>query len=103
MEDVEHFVLRCPAYAHHRRRLLKLAATDAAIAGIPAAGPARHLDAKRLAVALGKRVGCPAAEDKIDQVAKRYLRKAWNACGRLTREINTVLGTNNDVFTSPAR
>ena len=58
---------------------------------------------KCLPIILGKRIGVPRLENRIDRAAKRYLRKAWNARGRLTRAINATLGTKYDVFTAAAR
>ena len=45
-------------------------------------------------VLLGKRIGDPVAEDRIDSVVKRYLTKAWNL--RAEAKINAVLGTAYD-------
>ena len=106
LEDVGHFVLRCPAYAQHRQRLL--ADIGSAVFRVPGASlslPSLSTmqDYERLPIILGKRVGVPRLEDRIDRAAKRYLRKAWNARGRLTQAINANLGTNYEVFTAVAR
>jgi hypothetical protein len=60
-------------------------------------------DPELLPIILGKRIGVPRLENRIDRAAKRYLRKAWNARGRLTQAINDRLGTSYDVFTAVAR
>jgi hypothetical protein len=158
LEDVAHFVLRCPAYAHHRQRMLAdivSVALKMSSAGVGAGdggddgeggvgdggggggddgaddgsavgggsgsggggggcgdggGGGRPLltlsdmqGPECLPIILGKRIGVPRLENRIDRATKRYLRKAWNTRGRLTRAINATLGTNYDVFTAAAR
>ena len=46
---------------------------------------------------LGKRIGDPVAEDRIDAVVKRYLTKAGNLRAGVTARINAVLGTAYDL------
>jgi hypothetical protein len=106
IEDVGHFVMRCPAYTRHRQRML----TDIGPAVNSAVGLAQPLralhtlqDTELLPIILGKRIGVPRLENRIDRATKRYLRKAWNARARLTRAINGKFGTNYDVFTAAAR
>ena len=106
LEDVAHFVLRCPAYALQRHRMLTT--IDSAVASVavgPRTLPSRSVmqDSEWLTIILGKRLGMPWLENRIDKAAKRYLRKAWNARGRLTKAINIALGTKYDVFTAVAR
>ena len=48
---------------------------------------------------LGKRIGDPIAEDRIDAAVKRYLTKAWNLRAGVTADINDALGTAYDVQT----
>ena len=48
-------------------------------------------------VILGRRIGDPIAEDRIDAVVKRYLTKAWNLRAGVTARINAVLGTAYDL------
>ena len=54
-------------------------------------------DQERCEIILGKRIGDPVAEDRIDSVVKRYLTKAWNMRAGVTANINAVLGTAYDV------
>ena len=48
-------------------------------------------------VILGRRIGDPIAENRIDASVKRYLTKAWNLRAGVTARINAVLGTAYDV------
>ena len=50
-------------------------------------------------VLLGRRIGDPIAEDRIDAAVKRYLTKTWNMRADVTARINAVLGTAYDVQT----
>ena len=95
VEDVDHFIMRCPAYDRHRQRLLLT--VDTAISKTAAPIPQILGANNRLAIVLGKRIGAIRWEDKIDMATKCYLRKAWNGRGRLTRAVNTALCTNYDV------
>jgi hypothetical protein len=51
----------------------------------------------RCEVLLGKRIGDPIAENRIDTAVKRYLTKAWNLRAGVTANVNSVLGTSYDV------
>ena len=48
-------------------------------------------------VILGKRIGDPVAENRIDAAVKRYLTKAWNLRAGVTARINAALGTAYDM------
>ena len=48
-------------------------------------------------VLLGKRIGDPVAENRIDYAVKRYLTKAWNLRSGMTASINAVLDTKYSV------
>jgi hypothetical protein len=94
VEDISHFVLGCPAYSRQRTRLLANLGTIVT----------PHLGrAEALRIILGKRIGAPRVEDRIDREVKRFLRKAWNVRSPFTRAINDTLDTNYDVFTAVAR
>jgi hypothetical protein len=99
LEDVEHFIMDCPMYDAHRQRML--AQVDSALGQSPAALQLEDFsgmdDNKRLTILLGKRIGDPVAEDRIDRTVKRYLRKAWNARSPVTEAINRHLGTKYEV------
>ena len=95
VEDVHHFMMVCPMHTHRRAKLLKT--VDAALAR--ADGPGDKVNflvmnsMSQHRVLLGQRVGDPAAEDRIDEMVKRYLRKTWNARAGVTTVINEVMGT----------
>ena len=50
---------------------------------------------------LGQRLGDPVAEDQVDRAVKHYLKKAWNARGRVAEAIDSVLGTSSAIFAAP--
>jgi hypothetical protein len=99
VEDVHHFIMDCPRYAAKRAGLItqighilsRSADSLAAAAFADMDGPAQ------CEVILGRRIGDPIAEDRIDSAVKRYLTKAWNLRAEVTARINTVLGTAYDV------
>ena len=97
LEDVKHLLLECPAYAGHRARM---------VVGVRRMlGPVvfNTMDTTtRMSVLLGKRIGNPSIEDKIDKKVKRYLKKAWNARAVVTEAINATLGTTYGVFSARA-
>lgn len=99
VEDVHHFIMACPCYAAKRADLI-------ARVGLILSHSACNLTASAFAgmgsqaqceVILGRRIGDPIAEDRIDAVVKRYLTKTWNLRAGVTAKINAVLGTAYDV------
>ena len=99
VEDVHHFIMACPCYAAKRADLI-------AWVGLILSRSACNLTASAFAgmgsqaqceVILGRRIGDPIAEDRIDAVVKRYLTKTWNLRAGTTAKINAVLGTAYDV------
>ena len=46
-------------------------------------------------------LGDPVAEDQVDKAVKNYLKKAWNARGRVAEAIDAVLGTSSAIFAAP--
>ena len=101
-ENVQHFLLECPVYATHRNRMVEDVKRVLGRALGPS-GPTdfHYLDVSaRHLVLLGKRIGDPATENRIDRTVKRYLKKAWNARAAVTEAINGVLGTSYGVFTA---
>jgi hypothetical protein len=100
VEDVHHFIMECPLYSvqrghmfHDVRGSLARSLGPGDPYGYDGMGVARQLQ-----VLLGKRIGDPIVEDRIDRTVKTYLRKAWNARAAVTTAINSVLGTKYDVF-----
>jgi hypothetical protein len=99
VEDIHHFIMACPRYAEKRVGLI-------ARVGLILSGSACTLTAPAFAdmgsqaqceVILGKRIGDPIAENRIDAAVKRYLTKAWNLRAGVTARINAVLGTAYDI------
>ena len=90
-EDVYHFVMTCPSYEPHRRKLFTRVARIST--GFATASPAVQF----LAL-LGQRTGSPTVDRKIDYCMKRYLRKAWNIRTPLTDRINNVFSTTYSVY-----
>ena len=92
-ETVEHLMLKCPAYAVHRTRLMDKMGEAYEV------GTGR--DIKRasaeelMRVALGGRVGSSAAEDNIDHAVKRYLKRTWRTREWLTKITNEILDRND--------
>ena len=98
VEDVQHFVMHCPSYAEKRATLMHdvagVLATSNGTVGAEAFLAMPSQDQRH--ILLGRRVGDPAAENRIDRATKRFLRKAWNArerAGLSTRIVNAVCGT----------
>jgi len=96
VEDVEHFMMACPAYSHHRANMmarvmgaLRRAKVPLTINDMSRAGRCRVL--------LGKRMGDPIVEDQIDGYVKQFLTKAWSTRSVVTKAINSVLGTKYGV------
>jgi hypothetical protein len=99
VEDTHHFIMGCPRYAAKRAGLI-------ARVGLILSGSACNLTAQAFAhmssqaqceVILGKRIGDPIAEDRIDATVKIYLTKTWNLRAGVTANINAALGTAYDV------
>ena len=102
-EDVQHFVMECPAYEAKRAALLRqtaneLAKSDGALK--PAAFTAMSAT-DQLDVLLGKRIADPAAEDRLDRNVKRFLSKCWNLRSGVTGAINDALFTSYGLYSSP--
>ena len=101
MEDVRHFTMDCARYGAKRAGLLervRLILTSAACDLTAQAFD--DMDSQdQCEVILGKRIGDPIAEDRIDSAVKRYLTKAWNLRAEVTANINAVLGTAYDLQT----
>ena len=100
IEDVEHFVMHCPKYAYRRHDLLSRVAnilhhSSSNISSDEFTNMSNHAKSHIL---LGKRIGDPKTEDKIDRMTKRFLSKAWNARYPVTTAINKAMGTEYGVF-----
>ena len=99
VEDVHHFIMECPRYEAKRAGLMTRVRLILSHAdGTLTAGAFADMDTlAQCEVVLGKRIGDPVAEDRIDAAVKRYLTKAWNLRAGVTARINAVLGTAYDL------
>ena len=91
--------MECPRYEGKRVGLMarvRLILSQAA-GTLTAAAFADMGSRAQCEVILGKRIGDPVAEDRIDAAVKRYLTKAWNLRAGVTARINAVLGTAYDL------
>jgi hypothetical protein len=100
IEDVKHFIMECPKYAVKRNDLLSRVAnilhhSSSTISSDEFTNMPNHAKSHIL---LGKRIGDPKTEDKIDRMTKRFLTKAWNARYTVTTAINKAMGTSYGVF-----
>jgi hypothetical protein len=95
VEDVHHFLMECPTYSLQRNKLVKRVSIVLSQSEL---GQFGQMDCwSQSLVILGKRLGNPAAEDRIDAAVKKYLVKCWNLRASVTRAINNALGTNYEV------
>ena len=103
VESTQHFIMECPAYSTPRVRLL----AEAQLACNRAPGVQQDFETTpakdQMAVLLGKRIGAPKCEDRLDRACKRFLRKAWNLRAPVTTVTNDLMGTKYEVFTPVAR
>ena len=94
VEDVRHFVLDCPAYAHRRRKLL----TRVSSCLEDTLDFDSLEDVNKFHVVLGRRSGSSWADANIDRWVKIYLVKCWNQRKPVMDSINRILGTTYNVF-----
>jgi hypothetical protein len=99
VEDVHHFIMDCSQYADKRAKLISrigliLSSCDCVFGDQTFE---RLSSETQCEIILGKRIGDPIAEDRIDRVVKRYLTKTWNMRAGVTARINTALGTAYEV------
>ena len=101
IEDVEHFIMRCPSYDNPRNNMLTDVRTviDRSPIALNAAGFDAMSQGDQCKILLGQRIGDPVAENRLDRNIKRFLRKAWNIRAPVTAAVNAVLGKEYEVFT----
>jgi hypothetical protein len=101
VEDVHHFIMGCSRYAAKRASLIARIGLILSSSACKLTAPAFACMSSQAQceVILGKRIGDPIAEDRIDATVKRYLTKAWNLRAGVTADINDALGTAYDVQT----
>jgi hypothetical protein len=99
VEDTHHFIMDCPRYAGKRDSLIARVGLILSRSTSELTAPAFVCMSSQAQceVILGKRIGDPIAEDRIDATVKRYLTKAWNLRAGVTARINAALGTAYDV------
>jgi hypothetical protein len=99
VEDVHHFIMDCPCYEAKRASMIARVGLILSRSTSNLSAPAfAGMDSQaQCEVILGRRIGDPIAEDRIDAVVKRYLTKAWNLRAGVTARINAVLGTAYDL------
>ena len=85
IEDMEHLVMSCEAYAQLRLKLLEKVTF----------GPECLSQSDKLDVLLGKSTGASEVDDKIDLAVKRFLKKAWRARKWLVLHTNKSLSRND--------
>ena len=100
---MSHFLGECRAYAGHRRRLLNTVrrALDGGACNVRGDEFVRMGSTGQCRLLPGQRLGDPVAEDQVDRAVKTYLKKAWNARGRVAEAIDPVLGTSSAIFAAP--
>jgi hypothetical protein len=101
IEDVGHFVLHCPAYSRQRMRYFGI--IDSLTTRTEVGALSQMKDTEVLPILMGKRLGLPRLEDRIDRETKKFLRKTWNVRAPLTHAINNQLGTAYDVYSVTTR
>jgi hypothetical protein len=99
VEDVHHFVMDCPRYAAKRASLIAQVGRimSGSAYNLPVTAFEHMSSQEQCEVILGKRIGDPIAENRIDASAKRYLTKAWNLRAGVTASINAAFGTAYEV------
>jgi hypothetical protein len=105
VEDVQHFIMECPKYTVKRAALINQVGliVSSSTCGLLAPAFRSMNNQEQCEVILGKRIGDPIAENRIDTVVKKYLIKTWNSRAEVTAKINATLGTNYDVYSVMAK
>jgi hypothetical protein len=105
LEDVHHFIMDCPRYALKRAALITQVGSivSSSACDVSVNAFASMSSQGQCEIVLGKRIGDPIAENRIDAVVKKYLIKTWNSRSEVTEHINSVLGTAYDVYSVAAK
>ena len=88
IEDIEHFICDCEAYAQPRAKMLESVHFT----------PECLTQSDRLDVILGRSTGSSKTDDKIDMAVKRFLKKAWRTRKWLVLAINEILDRNDTLW-----
>ena len=98
IENMQHMINDCAAYATHRSKMLGGIRTAASRAtGVDEAqghwGP--HIDIDLL---LGKSTGSNRIDSIVDKSVQRFMKKAWRTRSGLTEALNTVLDRQDTIW-----
>ena len=97
VEDVHHFVMECPMHTKRRAALFDQVSRAADRSALDLEFGMLGAD-EQLQIILGKRVGDPQFEDKVDWQAKKFLTKCWNAREHVQTAINVNFGTDYGIY-----
>jgi hypothetical protein len=103
VEDIHHFVMKCPKYEDKRAALMRQAVVEIAKSDgdLDPVEFATMQPSEQLPILLGKRFGDPAAEDRLDRSMKRFLSKCWNLRSEVTDATNAALFTSYGIYSAP--
>ena len=90
-EDLHHFLLVCPALQKHRDKME--AAVAKSLVDFQSLEPADQID-----TLLGKSSGDVCADDKVNRLVTRFLKKAWRTRKWLTMYLNVKLGRSDTIW-----
>ena len=97
VEDVSHFVMDCPAYAHRRFKLFSSVSRAIKCTSGNADFDAISKDNK-MHIILGKRTGNADTDKNIDRMVKQFLKKNWNLRQPVTSAINSTLNVDYGIM-----
>ena len=98
IEDITHLLLECPAYIKHREKLVKdldLALDTSSLENWKFSSMSTS---DQLDLLLGRSTGSAIADDRVDKIAKRYLKKVWRSRKWLTVAINNLFARQDTVW-----
>ena len=90
VESISHFVLHCKAHLDHRLKFFRSLEDFLNLDLLD--------DDSKLALLLGASTGDASADQRIDFLVKRYLKKAWRKRKWLTRAINQLFDRHDTVW-----
>ena len=95
-EDVPHLLLSCSSHRRYRARMVNAVTNIVSRCSTDefhSAPPADQVD-----TLLGKSTGDALADDRIDQLVTRFLKKAWRTRKPITVALNDKLGRQDTVW-----
>ena len=90
VESISHFVLHCKAHLDHRLKFFRSLEDFLNLDLLD--------DDSKLALLLGASTGDASADQRLDFLVKRYLKKAWRKRKWLTRAINQLFDRHDTVW-----